>query len=83
MVDRSVRITSRWETRLVEPGTQDEHDPSLQVPTGWYVLGGIGPAGTDVAIHIHHAFGLDGESVEELVADLIAEVLRAATGARK
>lgn len=83
MVEGSVRITGQWETRWVGPGTPYEDDPSLCVPEGWYVLGGVRAGSADVAIHIHHASDVDGEPVEELVADLIAEVMRAATRVRR
>lgn len=79
MAGAPVRLTNQWVTREVGPGTPYEDDPALQVPTGWYVLGGVAPGLTKVAVHIHHAFDENDEPVEEFVANVIASALRAAT----
>lgn len=87
MVDRSVRITSQWEARYVKPGTPYRDEPSELIPAGWYVLGGVPGAdeeerGADVIVHVEQAYDVDGEPIEQQIAELVAEAMRNATAVR-
>lgn len=68
-----------WEAEYVPPGTPSDEDPTLEIPSGWWVFG-YNPAGNrEAEMQVRGIYDIRGEDVSERLARLLADKLNEET----